>query len=203
MKSKNEKIFQDFRRELCITLNFLTEHVQCKKDVKEKILFCLANKYDYTYLQVKHDLETCNFKEIKKSIQSFKMVRELHSEKYYTALELLNELNFSDNGKLKAEIDNYSLQQLSSTYCVVAQNLETKEYARLIFEEQDEEFDAGYLLEFTDKRSEATEITKISESEAAVRFIEKCLLDDFPDIRWKVFQSARMKGRDLTPYPIF
>lgn len=173
------------------------------ESLEDKILLGLSQEHDFTYLQVKEQLHTCNFKELKKALNIIKEVQDLDNPKHMKALDLLEEIELDGNPVLCREMKNKSEQDISTKFCVIAQNTKTKEYARFVFEEEDEHHEAGYVLEFTSKRSKATEITKICESDRAIAYIEKCLTIDFPEVSWKVFKSTRMLGRDLTSYPVF
>lgn len=203
MNPKMEKTLDSFEEHFQLIIEKVHKEKGFVENLKDKIYFLIANELDFTFLQIKEERNTCNMKELKKAINLLKNAIE-DSDKFNAGVERLNGFDIQKyTQEISREASNLEKQTLSSHFCLIAQNIHTKEYARFIFEEADESYEAGYSLEFTDYRSEATEITKISESERAIDYIQKLLTIDFPEIEWKVFKSARIKGRDVTPYPVY
>lgn len=202
MNPKMEKTLNSFDEDFKLVIDKIEEEHGFIENLDDKIYFLIAKKLDFTFLQIKEERETCNMKELKKA-NAF-LVEALNDiEKFKKGLELIQNFNIDSYYIEKnKEISNAEQQSLSSHFCLIAQNLTTKKYARFIFEEADEVYEEGYSLEFTELRSKATEITKISESTKSIDYIQKLLTIDFPEVNWKVFKSARIKGRDVTPYPV-
>lgn len=203
MNPKMEKAIVEFNECFATILSKIKMDNEHIKDLENKIYFLISEKLDFTFLQIKEERDTCNIKELKKASAILKEAIE-NTESFNNGLLALN---YFDNSvylnHINQEYENSKEQELSSHYCLIAQNLHTKEYARLIFEDADEDFEEGFNLLFSPLRCEATEITKISESPRSIDYIQKLLTIDFPEIEWKVFKSARIKGRNLTPYPVY
>ena len=201
MNSKRLKIVEKYKEKLDIIVSdYHSYMISCYntsesiEQITNKIIFVIANKIDSTFLQLKTQPESCHQKDIKKAMNILDTVLSLSEYKTLSGSYLKK--------AIQIEEDNLKVQSLLSFYCVIAQNDETKEYARLIYE-TDGDLDDGYVIEFTKDRAKATEISKIAENTLAVTYIQKLLLCDFPEINWKVFKSARMVGRETTQYPVY
>lgn len=203
MNPKMEKTLQNFEEDFKLIVEKIKLENNTIENIEDKIYFLISERLDFTFLQIKEDRETCNMKELKKANALIRDGLE-NIEQFKKGINLIQ--NFDDKAyffEKEKEKSNVQKQILSSHFCLIAQNITTKEYARFVFEEADESYEEGYSLEFTESRSEATEITKISESPRSIDYIQKLLSIDFPEVEWKVFKSARIKGRDVTPYPVY
>lgn len=197
MNEKMMRVVAKYEEKLNETVTAFVEKSpskECFDQVKDKVICVIAEQIDSTMMQLKENPSSCHQKDIKKAMNILDKVFESEAFKSIRVREL--------KSMLSTESKNKSKQELLSHFCIIAQNQDTKEYAKIVYEPEDD-MPAGYVIDFTSKRSEATEISKIAESDLAVEYIQKLLNIDFPEINWKVFKSARMIGRETTSYPIY